>query len=86
MNSYRHAKLCRTCERGSTSKADIGMWDLEAIRSYAVFNISENLCPISRIVLGGHIEHEITDEVEQIEACGFHCCIKDVGGDVMGML
>jgi len=27
MNSYRHAKLCQTGERGSTSTADFGMWD-----------------------------------------------------------
>jgi len=27
MNSYRHAKLYETRERGSTLTADIGMWD-----------------------------------------------------------
>jgi len=27
MNSYRHTKLYQTHEPGSTSTADIGMWD-----------------------------------------------------------
>jgi len=29
-----------------------------------------------------HIQHEMTQEVEQIEAWGFHCCINKVEGDI----
>jgi len=59
-------------------------WCSEAIRSYALLNISENSSLISRIVLWGHIQHKITQEVEQIEAWGLHCCIKEVGGWLNG--
>ena len=48
--------------------------------------VGENVCPISRHVMKGHIQHEITQEVEQIEAWGFHCCIQKFTGNLMSLL